>query len=63
MITKLFIFVVLIAICLSTIVLPSFPSAGDIPYQAHSFNDLDYTLQLMKRGVKHFKMDVSLATK
>jgi hypothetical protein len=43
--------------------LPPFQSVGDIPYQAHSFNDLDYTLQLITRGVKYFKMDVSLATK
>jgi hypothetical protein len=46
-----------------TVAFPPFQSVGDIPYQAHSFNDLDYTLQLVTRGVKYFKMDVSLATK
>jgi hypothetical protein len=30
-----------------------------IPYQAHGFNDLDYFIQLLVKGVNHFKMDVS----
>ena len=45
----------------STISLPPFPSVSDLPYQAHSFNDINYILQLIKRGVKYFKIDVSLA--
>ncbi len=41
--------------------LPPLPSVSDLPYQAHSFNDVNYILQLIKRGVKYFKIDVSLA--
>jgi hypothetical protein len=55
-------FVLFITLCYA-VTLPPFQSVSDIPYQAHSFNDLDYTLQLISRGVKYFKMDVSLATK
>ena len=43
--------------------LPPFPSISDLPYQAHSFNDVGYIRQLLRRGVKYFKVDVSLADK
>ncbi len=43
--------------------LPPFPSVGDLPYQAHSFNDVGYIRQLLRRGVKYFKIDVSQANK
>jgi hypothetical protein len=26
-------------------------AAIDLPYQAHSFNDLDYFIQLLKKGI------------
>jgi hypothetical protein len=41
--------------------LPAFPSISDLPYQAHSYNDVAYIKQLLKRGVKTFKIDVSMA--
>ncbi len=47
----------------SSINLPPFPSVSDLPYQAHSFNDAGYIRQLLKRGVKYFKLDVSLANR
>lgn len=47
----------------SSINLPPFPSVSDLPYQAHSFNDVGFIRQLLRRGVKYFKIDVSLANK
>jgi len=47
----------------SSINLPPFPSVADLPYQAHSFNDVAYIRQLLRRGVKYFKIDVSLANR
>jgi hypothetical protein len=42
----------------------------DLPYQAHGFNDLDYFLQLVRKGrlkvklgVKAFKLDLSMVAK
>lgn len=43
--------------------LPPFPSVGSLPYQAHSFNDAAYVRQLLRRGVKYFKLDASIANK
>jgi hypothetical protein len=34
-----------------------------LPFQAHSFNDLDYAKKLMIKGTKYFKFDVSLANR
>ncbi|EAR82672.2 hypothetical protein TTHERM_01099190 (macronuclear) [Tetrahymena thermophila SB210] len=34
----------------------------ELPYQAHSMNDLDLTLQELIKGVNNFKFDVSVAT-
>lgn len=42
----------------------------DLPYQAHSFNDLDYFIRLLKKGtlspdsgIKTFKIDLSPVSK
>lgn len=40
-----------------------FISVASLPYQAHGFNDLDYFVQLLKKGVRTFKMDMSLLSK
>lgn len=37
--------------------------ALSLPYQAHGFNDLEYFVQLLKKGVRTFKMDLSLLSK
>jgi hypothetical protein len=34
-----------------------------LPIQAHSFNDLNYLSNLIKKGIDYFKIDVSLANK
>lgn len=34
-----------------------------VPYQAHSFNDLSYLQNIMRKGVNYFKLDVSMATR
>jgi hypothetical protein len=34
-----------------------------LPYQAHGFNDMEYFVQLLKKGVRTFKMDLSLLSK
>ena len=33
-----------------------------LPYQAHSFNDLDIFVQFLKKGVRVFKMDLSFTS-
>ena len=38
-------------------------SIVSLPYQAHGFNDLEYFIQLLKKGVRTFKMDLSLLSK
>lgn len=38
-------------------------SFSSLPYQAHSFNDLDVAKHLLDKGVKYFKFDASLANK
>lgn len=37
-------------------------NARPLPYQAHSMNDLNLTLQELIKGTSNFKFDVSLAT-
>jgi len=37
--------------------------AGKLPIQAHSFNDLAYTSNLIKKGIDYFKLDISMANK
>ncbi len=59
----IFIFLATLTQYTLSIDLPPFPSVGDLPYQAHSFNDVKYIRQLLRRGVKYFKIDVSLANK
>ena len=34
-----------------------------LPYQAHGFNDMEYFIQLLKKGIRTFKMDLSLLSK
>lgn len=38
-------------------------TALSLPYQAHGFNDLEYFLQLLRKGVKVFKLDLSMVVK
>lgn len=57
LILALFIFTIL------SINLPPFPSVSSLPYQAHSFNDAAYVRQLLRRGVKYFKLDASIANR
>ena len=49
--------------CSHSVNLPPFPSVSDLPYQAHSFNEVGYLRQLLRRGVKYFKIDISLANR
>jgi len=53
----------LLIVTIFSINLPPFPSISSLPYQAHSFNDAAYVRQLMRRGVKYFKLDASIANK
>ena len=38
-------------------------SAAYVPYQAHSFNDLDYLSNIIHKGIDYFKVDISMATR
>lgn len=58
-----FIVFLILTLTVASLNLPPFPSVGDLPYQAHSFNDVGYIRQLLRRGVKYFKHDVSLSNK
>lgn len=39
------------------------PAESKLPVQAHSFNDLGYTANLIKRGIDYFKLDISMANR
>lgn len=38
-------------------------SAGKLPIQAHSFNDLNYVQNLVAKGIDYYKLDVSMANR